>query len=75
MYLQTESCLYHNAVISSHETGADMSQEPQNKAPKYADSSISDKAFKNMIIWFAVYAGLFCLGVAIAVNADKLNMG
>ena len=56
-------------------TGESMNQKPQDKAPQYADSSLSDKAFKNMIIWFAIYAGLFCLGVAIAVNADKINMG
>ncbi len=53
-----------------------MQQENQsNKAPKYADSDLSDKAFKNMIIWFLIYAGLFCIGVIIAINADKINMG
>ncbi|MCO8052960.1 MULTISPECIES: hypothetical protein [Acinetobacter] len=41
------------------------------KPQKYADSSISDKAFKHMIIWFTVYVALFCIGVAVVVNADK----
>lgn len=50
-------------------------QDQSNKAPKYAESNLSDKAFKNMLIWFSVYAGLFCLGVIIAINADKINMG
>ena len=50
-------------------------EEPVRKAPQYADSGLSDKAFKNMIIWFSIYAGLFCLGVIIAINADKINMG
>ncbi|MEQ1291978.1 hypothetical protein LZ086_04735 [Acinetobacter johnsonii] len=41
------------------------------KPAKYADSSISDKAFKNMIIWFAIYCGLFCIGVIFFVGADQ----
>lgn len=49
--------------------------DEHNKAPKYADSSISDAAFKKMIIWFAIYVGLFCLGVVFVVNADKLFIG
>ncbi|MDY6462630.1 MULTISPECIES: hypothetical protein [Acinetobacter] len=52
-----------------------MNPEQQNKTPKYADSSISDAAFKKMILWFALYAGLFCLGVIFVVNADKLMIG
>lgn len=49
-----------------------MTPDEQKKAPKYADSSISDEAFKKMIIWFAIYAGLFCLGLVLVVNADNL---
>ena len=49
-------------------------QNQDNHAPKYADSSLSDKAFKNMLLWFSLYAGLFCIGVIIAINADKINM-
>lgn len=49
-------------------------QNQDNRAPKYADSSLSDKAFKNMLLWFALYAWLFCIGVIIAINADKINM-
>lgn len=53
-----------------------MKQENQDsKSPKYADSSLSDKAFKNMLLWFSLYAGLFCIGVIVAINADKINMG
>ena len=49
-----------------------MTPDDKKKAPKYADSSISDEAFKKMIIWFAIYVGLFCLGVVFVVNADNL---
>lgn len=49
--------------------------EPVLKVQQYAESELSDKAFKNMLIWFSVYAGLFCIGVIIAINADKINMG
>lgn len=52
-----------------------MNPEEQNKAPKYADSSISDATFKKMIFWFALYAGLFCIGVIVVVNADKFMIG
>ncbi len=45
-------------------------QEPK-KQQKYADSEISDKAFKRAIIWFGVYALLFCIGVAFVVGADN----
>lgn len=41
------------------------------KTQKYADSSISDKAFKRMIWWFAIYCGLFCIGVIFVVNLDN----
>lgn len=40
------------------------------KTAKYADSSLSDKAFKRMIIWFFVYCALFCIGVVLTVGAD-----
>lgn len=45
-------------------------QKP-SKAPKYADSSISDKAFKRMILWFFIYCSLFCIGVIVAAGADR----
>ena len=47
-----------------------MKDLDSKKPAKYADSSISDKAFKNMIIWFAIYCGLFCIGVIFFVGAD-----
>ncbi|WP_171257506.1 hypothetical protein [Acinetobacter qingfengensis] len=47
-----------------------MTDKNSEKPQKYADSSISDKAFKRMIFWFAFYVILFCAGVALAVNAD-----
>ena len=40
------------------------------KVPQYADSSISDKVFKRMIIWFFIYCTLFCIGVILTVGAD-----
>ena len=49
-----------------------MQEDNSRKPPKYADSSISDKAFKHMIIWFTVYVALFCIGVAVVINLDKL---
>jgi Trk-type K+ transport system membrane component len=48
-----------------------MQERPSKPtAPKYADSSISDKAFKRMIIWFFIYCSLFCIGVIVTINAD-----
>ncbi|WP_171494460.1 hypothetical protein [Acinetobacter brisouii] len=49
-----------------------MNNDDENKKPvqKYADSGISDKAFKNLLFWFALYATLFCIGVVFAVGAD-----
>ena len=29
-----------------------------------------DKAFKNLLFWFALYTVLFCIGVVFAVGAD-----
>jgi hypothetical protein len=50
-----------------------MKDLDSKKPAKYADSSISDKAFKNMIIWFAIYCGLFCIGVIFFVGADQFR--
>lgn len=48
-----------------------MQEQPSKPtAPKYADSSISDKSFKRMLLWFFIYCSLFCIGVVFAVNAD-----
>ncbi len=48
--------------------------EKNSKPPqKYADSSISDKAFKRVILWFFIYCSLFLVGVFIAVGADNSN--
>ncbi|MHA3061761.1 hypothetical protein ACX1N5_14055 [Acinetobacter sp. ANC 4636] len=49
-----------------------MNNDDENKksVQKYADSSISDKAFKNLLFWFALYTVLFCVGVVFAVGAD-----
>jgi len=41
------------------------------KAPQYADSSISDKAFKRAILWFFIYCSIFIVGVLFAVGADN----
>ena len=49
-----------------------MQEDNSRKPQKYADRSISDKAFKHMIIWFTVYVALFCIGVAVVINLDKL---
>ena len=62
-------CIYallaQNEIISTNEAEVSMS-----KKQKYADSSISNKAFKHIIFWFALYAILFCVGVVFAVGAD-----
>lgn len=48
-----------------------MDDYPSPKKPqRYADSSISDKAFKRGILWFLLYCSLFCIGVIFAVGAD-----
>lgn len=41
-------------------------QEP--KRQKYADSGISDKAFKNMIVYGTLYVGGFLLLLVLAIN-------
>lgn len=48
-------------------------QNPQ-KPQKYADSSISDKAFKRMILWFFLYCSLFIIGVFFAIGGDVFNI-
>ncbi|RSE24702.1 hypothetical protein EGT73_06465 [Acinetobacter johnsonii] len=59
-------------MYSSPQLSALTMKDLDSKKPaKYADSSISDKAFKNMIIWFAIYCGLFCIGVIFFVGADQ----
>lgn len=40
------------------------------KLVKYVDSLILDKVFKNMIIWFVIYCGFFCIGVIFFVGVD-----
>ncbi|MDQ9022516.1 hypothetical protein RFI02_15510 [Acinetobacter sichuanensis] len=51
-----------------------MNQDQDAKnAPKYADSSISDKAFKRMLFWFFLYCSVFIIGVILAVNADSIS--
>jgi Trk-type K+ transport system membrane component len=47
-----------------------MKDLDSKKPAKYADSSISDKAFKRMLLWFFIYCSLFCIGVVFAINAD-----
>ncbi|WP_312158724.1 hypothetical protein [Acinetobacter sp.] len=47
-----------------------MNDQASKNQQKYADSEISDKAFKRAIIWFGIYALLFCIGVAFDVSAD-----
>ena len=46
------------------------SSDHRPPAPKYQDSTMSDKVFKRMIFWFALYVFLFCVGVYFAVGAD-----
>ena len=59
-------------MYSSPQLSAVTMKDLDSKKPaKYADSSISDKAFKNMIIWFAIYCGLFFIGVIFFVGADQ----
>ncbi len=52
-----------------------QNEQPPKKPQKYADSSISDKAFKRMIVWFAIYCSLFIVGVMLAINADRISLG
>ena len=44
--------------------------EQQPKKAKYADSGISDKAFKNMIVYGVLYVGGFLLLLILAINLD-----
>ena len=47
-----------------------MSEQQPEKKQRYADSGISDKAFKNMIVYGTLYVGGFLLLLIIAINAD-----
>lgn len=49
--------------------------QDEKKAPQYADSSISDKAFKRAICWFLIFCSVFIIGLILAVTADGPNMG
>ena len=46
-----------------------MSEQPPKKA-KYADSGISDKAFRNMIVYGVVYAGGFLALLIMSIKFD-----
>ena len=70
LYLFHQSFALHNVLITQL-SAVTMKDLDSKKPAKYADSSISDKAFKNMIIWFAIYCGLFCIGVIFFVGADQ----
>lgn len=53
-----------------------MTQPKDPKKPaQYADSSISDKAFKRAIFLFFMFCALFLIGLLLVVNADGLSMG
>lgn len=52
----------------------DKNQDPK-KPSQYADSSISDKAFKRAIFLFFMFCALFLIGLLLVVNADGINMG
>ncbi|MEG0344080.1 hypothetical protein [Acinetobacter sp. P8-3-8] len=52
-----------------------MNNDQSPKKPqKYADSSISDKDFKRMIVWFSIFCGFFMIGVIVSIGADSANM-
>lgn len=48
-----------------------MNDDHSPKKPQYADSSISDKAFKRMILWFFIYCALFSIGVIVTIGLDQ----
>ena len=64
-----KSAMLYRAFIMNNNS------EDNKKPAKYADSSISDKAFKRAILWFCIYCTLFIIGVIFMVNADGLSMG
>lgn len=52
-----------------------MNQDQNAKnTTRYADSSISDKAFRRMLLWFFLYCSAFIIGVILAVNADTIAL-
>jgi Trk-type K+ transport system membrane component len=63
-------------MITSHNRVSFVMNDDQGsrKPEKYADSSISDKAFKRMILWFFLYCAFFCICVIFVVNADSAFM-
>lgn len=70
LYLPYIPFTLHNQLILNTSRFM-MSDYPSPKKPqRYADSSISDKAFKRGILWFLLYCSLFCIGVIFAVGAD-----
>ena len=71
-FVSTSSALKtHNKDIHIIEITKMHEDQKPPRPPKYADSSISDKAFKRMILWFFLYCSLFCVGVIVAVGADR----
>lgn len=50
-----------------------MKQENQDpRESKYADDGLSEKAFKNLLLMFALCAGVFCLGIIIVMNTSRI---
>lgn len=47
-----------------------MSQQKAKPTKKHANSSMSDKAFRNLIVYGALYVGIFLVGVYFAIFAD-----
>ena len=45
--------------------------QPEKK--RYADSGISDKAFRNMIMYGVIYVGGFLLLLILAINTDLFS--
>ena len=62
----------YREVLKSRDRGVRLinSQDRRPPAPKYQDSTMSDKVFKRIIFWFALYVFLVCEGVYFAVGAD-----
>lgn len=50
-----------------------MSEQQQPKKAQYADSGLSDKAFKNMIVYGVLYAGGFLVFLILAIKLDLFN--
>lgn len=47
-----------------------MNEEKRPQPPKYADSGMSDKAFKNMLIYGGLYVLIFLIGLYFAIFSD-----